>query len=315
MPSPESDPFAIPDAPRDNVVARYVPVHWRPYAEIARFDRPIGWWLLLLPCWWSLTLASHVADIEWPSPWYALLFFVGAVVMRGAGCAYNDIVDRDIDASVARTRARPIPSGRLTTRRAVLFMGLLLLVGLAVLVQFNRFSIGLGFASLVPVLIYPFLKRFTGFPQVGLGLSFSWGALMGWAVVLGRLDWPALALYAATIAWTVGYDTIYAHQDREDDELIGLGSTARVFANSTPVMLTVCFGATVLLIGASFVGAGAGPLAFTGLVGFAVHLGAQVWRFDRDDGERCLAQFRSNRDAGLILLAGLLADGLIGSLA
>ena len=304
----------LPDAAPDNWVDRLAPRGLRPWLKLGRFDRPVGIWLLMLPGWQGLAL-SAMGEGRLPSGRLMLAFAAGAALMRAAGCAYNDIVDRDIDASVARTRARPIPSGRLTTRRAVLFMGLLLLVGLAVLVQFNRFSIGIGFASLVPVLIYPFLKRFTGFPQVGLGLSFSWGALMGWAVVLGRLDWPALALYAATIAWTVGYDTIYAHQDREHDELIGLGSTARVFANSTPVMLTVCFGATVLLIGASFVGAGAGPLAFTGLVGFAVHLGAQVWRFDRDDGERCLAQFRSNRDAGLILLAGLLAAGLIGSLA
>ena len=311
MNTPDSDEIVIPDAKRGNWVDRLLPAAVRPYAQLARLDRPIGWWLLLLPCWWSLALASGAAGHVIPSPWFALLFLVGAIAMRGAGCTYNDIVDRDIDAAVARTRTRPIPSGRVSRTAATAFLVLQALIGLGVLLQFDRFSIVLGLCSLVPVAIYPFMKRITHFPQVVLGLSFSWGALMGWSVVLGRLDPPALLVYVAAIIWTFAYDTIYAHQDREDDALIDLGSTARYFERSTPKLLTVCYGAAVLLLGVAFYLADAKIVAFVGLAGFARHLAWQMEKFDADDGALCLRLFKSNRDAGLILTAGLIVDGLL----
>lgn len=311
MSKPDSDDIIIPDAKRGNWVDRLLPAPLKPYAQLARWDRPIGWWLLLLPCWWSLALASEADGRTYPSLWHALLFLIGAVAMRGAGCTYNDIVDRDIDAAVARTRARPIPSGRVSRAAAAAFLVLQALIGLAVLLQFDRFSIILGLSSLVPVAIYPFMKRITHFPQAVLGLSFSWGALMGWSVVFGRLDPPALLVYVAAILWTFAYDTIYAHQDREDDALIDLGSTARYFERSTPKLLTVCYGAAVLLLGIAFYLADAKIVAFVGLAGFARHLAWQVEKFDADDGELCLRLFKSNRDAGLILTAGLVIDGLL----
>lgn len=309
--TPDSDEIVIPDAKRGNWVDRLLPAAIRPYAQLARLDRPIGWWLLLLPCWWSLALASGTAGHTVPSIWYALLFLVGAIAMRGAGCTYNDIVDRDIDAAVARTRTRPIPSGRVSRTAAAAFLVLQALIGLAVLLQFDRFSVVLGFCSMVPVVVYPFMKRITHFPQVVLGLSFSWGGLMGWSVVFGRLDPPALLIYVAAILWTFAYDTIYAHQDREDDALIDLGSTARYFERSTPKLLTVCYGAAVLLLGTAFYLADAKIVAFVGLAGFARQLAWQVEKFDADDGALCLRLFKSNRDAGLILTAGLIVDGLL----
>lgn len=311
MSTPDSDEIIIPDAKRGNWVDRLLPLAVRPYAQLARWDRPIGWWLLLLPCWWSLALASGTAGSAFPSPWYALLFLIGAIAMRGAGCTYNDIVDRDIDAAVARTRTRPIPSGRVSRTAAAAFLVVQALVGLAVLLQFDRFSIVLGLCSLVPVAIYPFMKRITHFPQFVLGLSFSWGALMGWSVMLGRLDPPAFLIYVASILWTFAYDTIYAHQDREDDALIDLGSTARFFERSTPKLLTVCYGAAVLLVGLALYLADAKIVAFVGLAGFARHLAWQVEKFDANDGELCLRLFKSNRDAGLILTAGLVADSFL----
>lgn len=311
MNTPDSDDIVIPDAKRGNWVDRWLPAPLKPYAQLARWDRPIGWWLLLLPCWWSLALASGAAGLPYPSPWYALLFFVGAVAMRGAGCTYNDIVDRDIDAAVARTRARPIPSGRVSATAAVGFLVLQALVGLVVLLQFDRYSIVVGLCSLVPVVIYPFMKRITHFPQAVLGLSFSWGGLMGWSVVFGRLDAPAFLIYAAAILWTFAYDTIYAHQDREDDALIDLGSTARYFAETTPRLLTVCYGAAVLLLGVAFYLADARIVAYVGLAAFARQLAWQVEKFDADDGALCLKLFKSNRDAGLMLTAGLVIDGFL----
>lgn len=312
MTTPHPVSSAIADASSGNWVDRFLPAWAKPYAQLARLDRPIGWWLLLWPCWWSLALASNAAGRAHPSPWHLALLLIGAVVMRGAGCTYNDIVDRDIDAAVARTRTRPIPSGRVGVGAAAAFAALQCLIGLLVLLCFNRFSILLGLAALLPVAIYPFMKRITSYPQLVLGLAFSWGALMGWAVVFGALAPPAIALYAAAVIWTFGYDTIYAHQDREDDELIGLGSTARVFAENTPEMLTAAYGATVTLTGIALVAAGSGPAAYLGLAGFAAHLASQILRFNRNDGALCLRLFRSNRTAGWILFAGLIADGLLG---
>src|SRR3954468_17297236 len=230
----------VSDAP-GNWVDTTAPAWARPYLRLARFDRPIGAWLLLMPCWWSAGLAATAAKAAIPSPAHLLLFFVGAFVMRGCGCTWNDIVDRRIDAQVARTRSRPIPSGQVSLSGAVVFLVLQALVGLAVLLQFNAFAIGTGIASLAIVAVYPFFKRIAYWPQVVLGLAFSWGALMGWAAAFGRLDPPALLLYAGSIAWVIGYDTIYAHQDREDDALIGVKSTARLFGARTKPMLTVFY--------------------------------------------------------------------------
>src|SRR5215213_4477199 len=223
-----------------NWVDSRAPAWARAYLRLARLDRPIGSWLLLLPCWWSAGLAA-VAAREAVNIWHVLLFFIGAFAMRGAGCTWNDVVDRDIDARVERTRSRPIPSGQVTVKEAMVFMGLQGLIGLMVLLQFNHFTIAVGIASLAVVAVYPFMKRITYWPQIVLGLAFSWGALMGWPALFGRLDWPALVLYAGAIAWVIGYDIIYAHQDREDDALIGIKSTAILFRERTRPMLALFY--------------------------------------------------------------------------
>jgi 4-hydroxybenzoate polyprenyltransferase len=294
-----------------NWVDRFAPDFIRPYCRLARADRPIGSWLLLLPCWWSTALAAVAARQGLPNLWHLVLFAIGAVAMRGAGCTWNDLVDRDLDAAVERTRSRPIPSGDVSARNAALFMGLEAFVGLAVLVQFNRFAIATGVASLLIVAVYPFLKRITWWPQIGLGLAFSWGALMGWAAAFGRLDPPAWLLYAGSIAWVIGYDTIYAHQDREDDALIGIKSTARLFAENTRTALAGFYALAVALIGCAGWWAGAGPAFALGLAAFAVHLGWQTYRLDINDPNLCLALFRSDRDAGLILFAAIVLDAVL----
>ena len=313
MPTSPPPSTAVPDAPRGNWVDRLLPERWKPYARMARFDRPIGWWLLLLPCWWSAALAAVAGGRPWPAPWHLVLFFIGAVAMRGAGCTYNDIVDRDIDAKVARTRARPIPSGQVSVRNAKLFLLAQVLVGFLVLIQFNWFAIGVGVASLGTVAIYPFLKRVTDWPQLGLGLAFSWGALMGWAAAFGSLALAPVLLYLGGVAWTIGYDTIYALQDKEDDVLAGVRSTALLFGARTKEWLTGLYTLAVLLFAAAFALAGAGVPAFVGLALGAAHLAWQVVTLRADDGDRCLRLFRSNRDFGLILFAGLLADAAIAA--
>ncbi len=294
-----------------NWVDTAAPSWLRPYLRLARLDRPIGSWLLLLPCWWSAGIAAIAAGKPYPDPWHCLLFFVGAFVMRGAGCTWNDITDRDLDAMVERTRSRPIPSGQVTVEQATAFLILQALVGLAVLVQFNPFTILIGILSLATVVIYPFLKRVTHWPQIGLGLAFSWGALMGWPAVFGRLDLAALVLYAGSIAWVIGYDTIYAHQDREDDALIGIGSTAILFADHTKPMLSVFYSLAVLLIGIAGWLAGAGLVFALGLAAFALQLAWQVKRLDISDPALCLRIFKTNRDAGLILFAGMILDSTL----
>ena len=290
-----------------NWVDGLAPEWSRPYLRLARLDRPIGSWLLLLPCWWSAGLAA-VAARQQVDLWLLVLFFIGAFAMRGAGCTWNDIVDRDLDKRVERTRSRPIPSGQVSVRAAAAFLVLQALVGLAVLLQLDRFAIAVGFASLAIVAVYPFMKRFTYWPQIGLGLAFSWGALMGWAATFWRLDPPAYLLYAGAIAWVIGYDTIYAHQDREDDALIGVKSTAILFGARTKPMLTVCYALAVVLIALAGWLAGGGVLFTLGLVAFAAHLAWQIVRLDIDDPLNCLAVFKSNRDAGLILFAALVLD-------
>jgi 4-hydroxybenzoate polyprenyltransferase len=294
-----------------NWVDTIAPGWLRPYLRLARLDRPIGSWLLLLPCWWSSALAAVAAHVRGPSPWHIALFFIGAFAMRGAGCTWNDIVDRDLDGSVERTRSRPIPSGQVSVAQAALFLVLQALVGFAVLISFNSFTIGLGITSLAIVLVYPFMKRITYWPQIVLGLAFSWGALMGWAAAFGRLDWPAILLYAGSISWVIGYDTIYAHQDRDDDALIGIKSTALLFGERTKPMLALFYGLAVILIGAAGYGAHAGFVFALGLLAFAAHLGWQIARLDISNPDNCLAVFKSDRDAGLILFAGLLLDAAL----
>jgi 4-hydroxybenzoate polyprenyltransferase len=236
------------------------------------------------------------------------LFFVGAFVMRGAGCTWNDIVDRDLDGRVERTRSRPIPSGQVSVGQAAAFMVAQALVGLLVLVQLNGFAILTGIASLAIVAVYPFMKRITHWPQTVLGLAFSWGALMGWAAWFGRLDLPAYLLYAGSIAWVIGYDTIYAHQDREDDALVGVKSTALLFGPRTKPMLALFYALAVILIAAAGYLAGGGLVFWLGLVAFAAHLGWQIRRLDVTDPDNCLMVFKSDRDAGLILFAGMVLD-------
>jgi 4-hydroxybenzoate polyprenyltransferase len=290
-----------------NWVDGLAPVSARPYLRLARLDRPIGSWLLLLPCWWSLGLAGMARGAA-PSLWHIVLFFIGAFAMRGAGCTWNDLVDRDLDGRVERTRSRPIPSGQVTVAQATVFMAVQALVGLAVLLQFNRFTILCGFASLIVVVVYPFMKRITYWPQVALGLAFSWGALMGWPATFARLDWPALVLYAGSIAWVIGYDTIYAHQDREDDALIGIKSTALLFGSRTRPMLIVFYSLAVVLIAIAGTMAGGRAIFFVGVAAFALHLCWQVALLDIDDSALCLTLFKSNRDAGLILFAAMLLE-------
>jgi len=291
-----------------NWVDTRAPSWLRPYLRLSRLDRPIGSWLLLLPCWWSSALAAVAAHGRGPSPWHIALFFIGAFAMRGAGCTWNDIVDRDLDGAVERTRSRPIPSGQISVAQAALFLVLQALIGFAVLITFNAFTIGLGIASLAIVAVYPFMKRITHWPQIVLGLAFSWGALMGWAAAFGRLDAAAVLLYAGSISWVIGYDTIYAHQDREDDALIGIKSTALLFGARTKPMLMLFYGLAVFLIGAAGFAAGAGVFFKLGLLAFAAHLTWQIARLDIADPDNCLAVFKSDRDAGLILFAGLLLD-------
>jgi 4-hydroxybenzoate polyprenyltransferase len=277
-----------------NWVDTLAPVWSRPYLRLARLDRPIGSWLLLLPCWWSSALAAVAAHTAVPSPVHLALFFVGAFAMRGAGCTWNDIVDRHLDASVERTRSRPIPSGQVSVVQATVFLVLQALIGFAVLISFNAFTIALGIASLAIVEVYPFMKRMTYWPQIVLGLAFSWGALMGWAGAFGRLDVPAV--------------------DREDDALIGIKSTALLFGARTKPMLALFYGLAVVLIGTAGFAAGAGAVFALGLLAFAAHLAWQIVRLDIADPERCLALFKSDRDAGLILFAGLLLDAALRGL-
>jgi 4-hydroxybenzoate polyprenyltransferase len=298
-----------------NWVDTHAPSWSRPYLRLARFDRPIGSWLLLMPCWWSAALAAGVARDVGQLASVVVLFLIGAFVMRGAGCTWNDITDRDLDAKVERTRSRPIPAGQVSVSQALVFLVLQALIGLAVLLQFNRFAIMTGIASLVIVVVYPFMKRITWWPQVVLGLAFSWGALMGFAVTLGRIDLTAVALYAGSISWVIGYDTIYAHQDAEDDALIGIKSTARLFGARTHRALVVFYALAVLLIGVALWLAGARWPAWIGLVAFAAHLAWQIHRLDISDPALCLRVFKSNRDAGLLLFAGLLVDAVMRAAA
>jgi 4-hydroxybenzoate polyprenyltransferase len=301
----------VADAPADNWVDRFMPPGFRPFARLMRLDRPIGWWLLLLPCWWGLTLAQIAGEGGVPKLWYGLLFLLGAIIMRGAGCTLNDIADRDFDAKVARTRSRPIPSGQVSVQAAFIFLILQCLLGLVILLQFNWTTVAIGAASLVIVAIYPFMKRFTYWPQVFLGLAFNWGALVGWSAIHDGLALPALFLYLGGISWTLAYDTIYAHQDKEDDVLIGVKSTALKLGSASAWWIGGFFVLALLFIEASLWLAHAHLLAHMGVAAAALHAAWQISRLEIDNPQRCLQLFRSNRDFGLFILLGLLLDTLI----
>jgi 4-hydroxybenzoate polyprenyltransferase len=298
----------VPDAPPGNWVDRLAPPAWKPYLRLARLDRPIGAWLLLFPAWWGQALAEVSLGRPYPNLWYLLLFWIGAFVMRGAGCTYNDIVDRDYDARVARTAARPIPSGQVTVAQAYLFLAVLCAAGFLVLIQFNLFTILLGASSLLLIAIYPFMKRVTFWPQLVLGLTFKWGALVGWAAVTASLSPAAVALYAGAVLWTVGYDTIYAHQDKEDDALLGLKSTALRFGEATPRWLALFYTGAVVLWAAAGMLAGARIAFAVALSLAAVQLAWQVATLDTRNAHNCLIRFKSNQVIGWLLFAGLAAD-------
>jgi 4-hydroxybenzoate polyprenyltransferase len=300
----------LPDALTGHWVDTRAPLWMRPYLKLARIERPIGWWLLLLPCWWAAGLAAIEGKQPFPNPWHCLLFLIGAVVMRAAGSTFNDIVDRKLDAQVARTRGRPLPSGQITTRAAALFMLGLSFAGLVILMQFNRFTILAGIASLAIVAVYPFMKRITNLPQFVLGLAFSWGGLLGWSAVFGRLDAPAYLIYAAAVVWTIGYDTVYALQDIEDDVIAGIKSSARYFGRYAREAVGLCFALAVLLAGLATWLVGGGVFAWIGIGAFAGHLGWQVSQIKGATSPVALRLFRSNRNAGLLLAAGFALDAL-----
>ncbi len=300
----------LPDAVPANWVDRYAP-HWaQPWLRLGRFDRPIGIWLLLIPCWCGLGLgAQSVGGLpRWPLfAWFAL----GATVMRAAGCAYNDIVDRDLDAQVARTKNRPVAAGDITPRQAAGFIVICGAIGLIVLCQLPREAIFLSLCALGLVAAYPFMKRVTWWPQAWLGLTFNWGALVGAITVTGELGWPAVLLYSGLAFWTLGYDTIYACQDREDDAMVGVKSTARLFSDAAPFGVAACYGLCVVCVGLAGVAAKM-PVLFYPLFGlFALHLIWQSRRLDINDGGACLALFKSNRDSGLILAGALIAGAAL----
>ena len=302
------------DIAKGNWVDRWLPAAARPYARLARLDRPIGTWLLLLPCWWGLAFGVAATDqaFAWTHLWYAVLFGVGALAMRGAGCTWNDIVDRRIDAEVARTATRPIPSGAVSVVQAGAFLAALCLIGLAVLVQFNMPAVIAGLCSLALVACYPFMKRITYFPQAWLGLTFNWGAHVGFIAVAGGFEPIQLLPYAAGFFWTMGYDTIYAHQDKEDDALIGVKSTALKFGDRTRPWIAGFYIMVMALLSAAAVlgGLGWGVWPLSALA--AAHLARQTATVDFDSIKDCLKHFRSNRDFGLIVAAALAAGAVTG---
>jgi 4-hydroxybenzoate polyprenyltransferase len=304
----ETEFSPIADAPPSNWVDRWAPESWRPYLRLGRFDRPIGAWLLLFPCWWSQTLAQIAAGETFLNFGYLVLFAIGALSMRAAGCAYNDYIDRDIDAKVHRTANRPIPSGQVSPEGALVFVAAMAGIGLAVLLNFNWFTIWLAISSLLIVAAYPFAKRVIPYPQLVLGFAFSWGALVGWAAVKGSLGLPALALFTGGVFWTIGYDTIYAHQDKEDDALLGLGSTALKFGDNTVSTVGALYGLAAifwLLAGAL---AGAHLVYFLAIALVFLQMSWQVATLDIDDSANCLRRFQSNRDVGVAVFLGLVAD-------
>jgi 4-hydroxybenzoate polyprenyltransferase len=299
---------SLPDARPASLVLRLTPDFALPFVQLARLDRPAGWQLLLAPCWQSTALAG-LALHRGPNLWHLVLFLIGAIAMRGAGCTYNDVLDRKLDAQVERTRNRPLPSGRVTIRAALAFLVAQALIGLAVLLSFNRFSIWLGIASLGVVAIYPLMKRVTSWPQAALGLAFSWGALMGWSATFASLALAPILLYASAFTWTIGYDTIYALQDARDDASVGIRSTARLFGSRVTLGVGAFYAATAALAFAAIEAASGGWVALIGWLAYAAHLGWQASQVEGADPASALRLFRSNRDAGLILFVGLALQG------
>jgi 4-hydroxybenzoate polyprenyltransferase len=304
----------IGDMPVGGWVDRVVPPALLPYARLIRLDRPIGWWLLLWPCWWSTAMAADASTAYLPDPVLLVLFLIGSVVMRGAGCTYNDIVDADFDAKVARTAARPIPSGAVSKTQAKIFLVILGLIGLAVLLSMNSFAILVGVLSLPLVFTYPFMKRITYWPQAWLGITFTYGALMGWAAVRGELDWAAAALYAGCFFWTLHYDTVYAHQDKEDDLIVGVKSSALALGGRTKPALLAFIAAFIGLVAVAGTLAGLHWVFYVLLALPTGHLLWQALRVDIDDTSDCLATFKSNRTMGWLMFAAIIggraAEGL-----
>jgi 4-hydroxybenzoate polyprenyltransferase len=304
------DGAALPDAQTDHPLWRHAPESLRPYVQLARLDRPVGWWLLLLPCWESSALASAALHRA-PNLWHLTLFFIGAVVMRGAGSTYNDYVDRDIDVKVARTRGRPLASGRVSPRAALWFIVAQCLIGLAVLLSFNGYTIALGLLSPLIVLVYPFAKRFTSWPQAILGFAFAYGALLGWTAQTGSLGLPALLLYASCILWTIGFDTIYALQDVRDDAIAGVRSTARLFGAKVKRAVSALYAGSALCVALAAHAIGGGLFVWLGVAAYCAHLSWQASLTQEDaPTETALKLFRSNRDAGLLLFAGFFLQSL-----
>lgn len=309
----------VSDAYFGNWVDHRAPAWSRPYLRLSRADRPIGTWLLLIPCWWSLLLATaSTGRFGWYDAWIMLACTIGSFLMRGAGCTWNDITDRDIDAKVERTKSRPIPSGQVTVKQAMVWMGAQALISFGVLLTFNWATILLGIAALLPVAIYPFAKRFTWWPQAFLGIAFNWGALVGWVAHTGSLNPAPIALYAAGIAWTLFYDTIYAYQDTEDDALIGVKSTARLFGENSRkwlmifLMVTVALAAlAVILALTSTVNPLTLVIALGGTWFMGWHLAWQLHKLDTDNPETCMKLFRSNRDAGLLFVLFLATSQIV----
>lgn len=304
----------VADAPKGNWVDTVAPSWTRPYLRLSRADRPIGTWLLFLPCLWGIALAANLDGFRLWDIWLALSCGIGAFLMRGAGCTWNDISDRDIDAQVARTKSRPLPSGQITLRQAVVWMVVQTALAAVVLFTYNRVAILLGLAALIPVAIYPFAKRFTWWPQAFLGIAFNWGALLGFAAHAGAITPGAVALYLGGLVWTLFYDTIYAHQDKEDDALIGVKSTARLFGRDTLKWLAWFLVISVTLLSFAVVltlveqeRPLAMVLALAGVWAFGLHLHWQLRHLDADDPSNCLRLFRANRDTGLILALFLAA--------
>ena len=294
------------DIPKGSWVDRLLPAPIRPYARLMRLDRPIGTWLLLFPCWWGAALATP----GWPSAWLIAVFALGAVVMRGAGCTYNDIVDRDFDGRVARTADRPIPSGQVSVRQAIAFLLAQMLVGFLILITFNWPTIWLGVLSLALVFTYPLMKRVTWWPQFFLGLAFNWGALMGYCAVAGHVSPGALAMYAAGIAWTLHYDTIYAHQDKEDDALVGVKSSALRLGARTRPALMLFSALTIALLALTAWLESLNVIFAVALAAAALHLTWQACAVRLDAPLDCLAKFHSNRLVGWTVLAGIIAAKL-----
>lgn len=306
--------ITVADATKMNWVDRFMPLWSRPYLRLSRADRPAGTWLLLLPCLYTLALAIAATGWRVEDVWFFIAFCIGAFLMRGAGCTWNDLTDEEFDGEVERTRSRPLPSGQVSRRGAYVWMVAQALLAFLILITFNGLSIFMGFLALIPVAIYPFMKRVTWWPQVFLGIAFNWGALMAWTVHTGGLSIAAVLLYMGGIAWTLHYDTIYAHQDKDDDALIGLKSTARLFDEATVPILAgfVAVAVTCAAVAVAITLSGLSLyIALLGVAIYAVHMVYQLWRLDIDDSDLCLSLFRENRDTGLILVVSFLIASLV----